>query len=76
MDEHDNNEYIGQDKSCEFAGIKRSQDYAQILFNLSRVNNTEEKALVFTAMVARDWCGDVARYITDLENSVKRIELE
>lgn len=52
--------------------VKRDQDYADVLFGLSRINTADvlngDNRLV--VRVERAWCGDVANYITELENII------
>jgi len=47
------------------------QDYAKILFELSRARNIDrDTETEFTCICERAWCGDVAQYIVELENKL------
>jgi hypothetical protein len=54
--------------------IQRKQDYKTELFNLSKSPDREAYSPqegVGHTMVGRDWCGDLASYVTELENYVR-----
>ena len=73
-------ETIGQEvpkkyRECEIGTVTRRQDYCQLLFELSRSENPTKNRDAFMVVVCRDWCGDVSRYIADLENEIKRMSL-
>jgi hypothetical protein len=62
-------------KECEIGTVTRKQDYSKILFELSRSDEPIKREDAFTVVVGRDWCGDVSRYIADLENEIKGMRL-
>lgn len=47
------------------------QDYGQIMFNLSRWSGSLADGNAVTVEIERAWAGDVAGYITELENIVR-----
>lgn len=75
MDETNVQELPQKYKECKIGTVIRKQDYAQILFELSRSAEPMKREDAFTVVVGRDWCGDVSRYIADLENEIKGMNL-
>jgi hypothetical protein len=47
------------------------QDYAQVLFNLSRWKEHDGNGT--TVDIERAWAGDVAVYIAELENKIRSL---
>lgn len=47
------------------------EDYSQVLFNLSRWKEHDGNG--FTVEIERAWAGDVAVYITEIENKIKTL---
>ncbi len=76
MDENIDQELPQKYRECEIGTVTRKQDYSQILFELSRSEDPTKREEAFTVVVGRDWCGDVSRYIADLENEIKGMNLK
>lgn len=55
-----------------FDTIERKQDYAKILFNLSRYNSNciSDGETPYIAICERAWCANVSQYIVELENKI------
>ena len=56
--------------------IERKQDYANELFILSRYekHNLCDGEGLYHCVVDRDWCGDLAKYIVELERKISMVE--
>ena len=68
MDEIENE----PESNIVFDTIERKQDYAKVMFNLSRydketASHMENECI---AICDRVWCADVAHYIVELENKL------
>lgn len=71
MDEIENE----PESNIVFDTIEWKQDYANIMFNLSRYDKETASHVEseYIAICERAWCADVAHYIVELENKLHSV---